>query len=182
MSGQIPFRLDQLNCDFWVGSPHKWLFAPAGCGLLYIREENLDRLWPTIVTGGWDDKSLKAARFMKVGTNNKAIMMGMMAGLRFHKAIGSEAVFARVHELARRNRAMAAQRSFLKIITPDDDRMYGSLVTIDFGTRNMDKFWARMRELKVWTLVGSRLRISTHIHTRMSDLELFYRTVDEHFA
>jgi selenocysteine lyase/cysteine desulfurase len=182
MSGQIPFRLDQLNCDFWVGSPHKWLFAPAGCGLLYIREENLDRLWPTIVTGGWDDKSLKAARFMKVGTNNKALMMGMMAGLRFHQAIGSEAIFARVHELARRNRAMAAQRSFLKVITPDDDRMYGSLVTIDFGKRDMDKFWARIRERKIWTLVAPRLRISTHIHTRMSDLELFYKTVDEHFA
>jgi selenocysteine lyase/cysteine desulfurase len=182
MSGQIPFRLDEFNCDYWVGSPHKWLFAPAGCGLLYIREENLDRLWPTIVTGGWDDKSLQAARFMKVGTNNKAIMMGMMAGLKFLKQLGPENVYARVHELARRNRAMAARRGFLKLLTPDDDRLYGSLVTIDFGARDMAKFWSAMRERKIWTLIGPRLRISTHIHTRMSDLDLFYQTVDEHFA
>ena len=73
MNGQIPMRLDDLGCDLFAGSPHKWLFAPPGCGLLYIREPMLEKLWPTIVTGNWDNYSLKAARFMMVGTNNRAI-------------------------------------------------------------------------------------------------------------
>ena len=43
--GQIPFKYSELGCDFMTGSPHKWVFAPAGCGMLYIREEMLDRLY-----------------------------------------------------------------------------------------------------------------------------------------
>ncbi len=46
MHGQMPVKISDLNCDFFAGSPHKWMFAPAGSGFLYIREENLDRLWP----------------------------------------------------------------------------------------------------------------------------------------
>jgi selenocysteine lyase/cysteine desulfurase len=37
MHGQIPFKISELHCDFMAGSPHKWAFAPAGCGLLYLR-------------------------------------------------------------------------------------------------------------------------------------------------
>ena len=69
MNGQIPVDLHDLGCDYFAGSPHKWMFAPAGCGILYGRPEMLDRLWPSIVSGGWNNKEqLKAARFMRIGT------------------------------------------------------------------------------------------------------------------
>ncbi|MBM3767114.1 MAG: aminotransferase class V-fold PLP-dependent enzyme, partial [Acidobacteria bacterium] len=47
MHGQIPFRIDEMDCDFMAASPHKWLFAPAGCGFLYIRREHQDRVFPS---------------------------------------------------------------------------------------------------------------------------------------
>lgn len=182
MNGQIPFRISDLNCDYFAGSPHKWLFAPPGCGILYIREENLDRLWPTITTGDWDNKSLKAARFMKVGTNNKSIMMGMMAGLQFLKDIGPQVVYDRIHHLARLNRRMAAERKYARLLTPDDDRMYGSLVTVEFPEKDYAPMWKKFKERHIWTLMGPRVRIATHIHTRPSDLELLYKTTDEVFG
>ena len=67
MNGQIPMRIDELGCDYYAGSPHKWMFAPAGCGILWGRPEMLDKLWPTNVTGGWDKKESHALRFMKIG-------------------------------------------------------------------------------------------------------------------
>ncbi len=91
MNGQVPVKLGELGCDFFAGSPHKWLFAPAGCGLLYIREEWLERLWPLVVTGAWEDKSLKAARFMQVGTNERALFEGLLEGKRFAERIGRSA-------------------------------------------------------------------------------------------
>ena len=129
MQGQVPLRLSELGCDYYAGSPHKWLFAPAGSGILYIREENLEKLWPLVVTAGWDDKKLKAARFMMVGTNNRAIFEGMLAGLRFHQQIGSERVYNRMHQLARMAREKAAATPYMELLTPADDRMYGSLMT-----------------------------------------------------
>lgn len=179
MSGQIPMNLSELGCDFLAGSPHKWMFAPAGCGYLYIREENLDRLWPSIVTGDWDNKSLKAARFMKVGTNNRATIVGMMAGLRFLKALGPENVYARTHHLAKKNYAMAASRPYLDLLSSADDRLYGSLVTIGFKGAKLDSLWAKARERRIWIYGGQDLRISAHIHTRTADLEALYSLMDE---
>ncbi len=179
MNGQIPLKLSDLGCDYYAGSPHKWMFAPAGCGILYIREENLDRLWPSIVTGDWDKKELKAARFMKLGTNNRATIVGMMAGLRFLKSIGPENVYERIHSLAKRNYAMAASRPYLEVLSGEDDRLYGSLVTIGFRGAKLDDLWKKARERKIWVYGSPELRLSTHIHTRVADLEAFYALVDE---
>lgn len=126
--GQMALKISDINCDFFAGSPHKWMFAPAGSGFLYIREENLDRLWPLNVTGDWDNKSLKAGRFMRQGTNNRAIFEGMMAGLRFAQAVGPERIYTRIHQLARRTYERAAKIPSIELLTPNDDRMFASLV------------------------------------------------------
>jgi selenocysteine lyase/cysteine desulfurase len=182
VNGQIPFRLDESGCDYFAGSPHKWMFAPAGCGILYVREENLDRLWPTIVTGGWDDKSAKAARFMKVGTNNRAITTGLMAGLGFLKELGPENVYARIHALAKRTYALAAARPYLKLVSAADDSLYGCLVTVDFGDAKLDNLWRKARERKIWVYGSSRLRLSHHVHTRPEDIDAFFALTDELLA
>ncbi len=179
VNGQIPFRLDQSGCDYFAGSPHKWMFTPAGCGILYIREENLDRLWPTIVTGGWDDKSAKAARFMKIGTNNRAITTGLIAGLRFHKELGPENVYARIHQLAKRTYKMIAERPYLELVSPADDSMYGCLVTMNFRGAKLDQLWRKARERKIWIYGGERLRLSHHVHTRPEDVDAFFALTDE---
>jgi len=182
VNGQIPFRLNECGCDYFAGSPHKWMFAPAGCGILYIREENLDRLWPTIVTGGWDDKSAKAARFMKIGTNNRAIVTGLIAGLRFHRELGSENVYARIHHLAKRTYRMIAERPYLELVSPADDSMYGCLVTMSFRGAKLDELWRKARERKIWIYGGERLRMSHHVHTRPEDVDAFFYLTDELLA
>src|ERR1700730_6765788 len=35
---QFPFRRDDLECDYYATSLHKWLFAPIGTGFLYVRK------------------------------------------------------------------------------------------------------------------------------------------------
>jgi selenocysteine lyase/cysteine desulfurase len=179
MNGQIPFRISDLGCDYFAGSPHKWLFAPAGSGLLYIREELIDRHWPLIITEGWDDKDLKAARFMRVGTNNRAIFEGLMAGVRFARELGPERIYARLHQLAKATFEMARARPYIEMLTPDDDRMYGGMVTVRFKTKDLAPLWKLCDERRIWTTKMHPLRLSTHIHTRLSDVELFFRTADE---
>ena len=183
ITGQIPFRIDEAGCDFFAGSPHKWLFAPPGCGLLYIREEMLDKLWPGTVTGRWDDKSLKAARFMQVGTNNRALFEGMLAGLRFHQALGSERVYSRIHALARRVYDQAARRPHvLEMLSPADDRLYGSLVTFRLKPADTSRFWAEAKRRRMWVMQHKDLRVSAHVHTRTSDIDALFATIDDVFG
>jgi selenocysteine lyase/cysteine desulfurase len=180
INGQIPCRLDELGCDYYAGSPHKWMFAPAGCGILWGRAEMLDRLWPSIVTGGWDNRERKAARFMSVGTNSRAIFEGMLAGVRFARTIGPERIYARAHQLARMAQERAARLPYLELLTPGDERMYGALVTFRMSDRvDRTKLFQKCVERKIWTLKGQQLRLSTHIHTRPEDLDLFFRTLEE---
>ncbi len=179
MNGQIAMRLSDLGCDYYAGSPHKWLFAPAGCGLLYIREENLDRLWANTVTGGWDNKALKAARFMMVGTNNRAIFEGMIAGLRFAKQIGPERIYTRIHQLARSIYQQARALGYVDLMTPEDERMYGSLVTIKFRTTELKPLVDACAKKRIWVTAAQQVRLSSHIHTRPSDIAMFFETVRE---
>jgi isopenicillin-N epimerase len=181
MTGQVPFRIDDMNCDYFAGSPHKWLFAPVGSGLLYIREERLDLHYPVIATAGWDDKSLKAGRFMRFGTNNRAIIEGFMAGLHFAEAIGAERIYKRVHELAKDTYSRARALPYTEMLTPADDGMYGSLVTfrLQLPEEKLAKLWRLCDERLIWTTGNPQLRLSTHIHTRRSDLDLFFETLSE---
>jgi len=181
MTGQLRFRIDELHCDYFASSPHKWLFAPAGSGLLYISEDRLDDHNPVIVTEGWDDKSLKASRFMRLGTNNRAIIEGMMAGLRFARAIGHDRIYERMHELSKQVYARVSELPFISMYTPKDDRFFASMVTfhIKLSERQFDKFWMRCDERSIFTTRYPHLRISTHIHTRQSDLDLFFDTLQE---
>jgi selenocysteine lyase/cysteine desulfurase len=138
----------------------------------------LDRLWPTVVTGNWADKTLKSARFMMVGTNNRATVEGMLAGLRFHKSIGSNRIYARIHSLAREVYRKAAASPHLGLLTPNDSRMYGALVTV-LVKGDVKPLFEACRRKRIWILQSDRLRISAHIHTRPSDIDAFFETVEE---
>ena len=178
MHGQMSLKLSDLHCDFFAGSPHKWMFAPAGSGFLYIREENLDRLWPLNVTGGWDDKSLKAARFMKQGTNNRAIFEGMIAGLRFAQAVGPDRIYTRIHQLARRTYERAARLPYIQPLTPNDDRMFAALVGIEFK-KDSGAVWQETAKRKIFVSGGQRMRLSSHIHTRPSDIDELFDIIED---
>ena len=173
MNGQVALNISEMNCDFYAGSPHKWLFAPAGSGLLYVREEMQERFYPTIVTGQWDNPKIGAARYMQMGTNNRAIFEGMMAGLHFHKEIGSERIYTRIHELAKTVYAKAKEVPYLEMLSPEDDKMYGALVTFRI-TKDPAPLWPVLKEKKIWTTAGKQLRVSTHIHTRPEDIDQFF--------
>jgi isopenicillin-N epimerase len=179
INGQIPVRLSELGCDYYVGSPHKWLFAPAGSGLLYIREENLTKLWPTVVSARWDDQQLGAARFMMMGTNNRSIFEGTMAGLRFAKQIGPERIYERIHALSRYTYAKANECPHVTLLTPEDHTLYGSLVSIRFKKGNPTQLWKVCKEKKIWVVEGERVRLSAHIHTRKSDIDEFFAVLNE---
>jgi isopenicillin-N epimerase len=177
MHGQMPVKISDLNCDFFAGSPHKWMFAPAGSGFLYIREENLDRLWPLNCTGGWDDRSLKAGRFMRQGTNNRAVFEGMIAGLRFAQAVGPDRIYTRIHQLARRTYERAAKLPYIELLTPNDDRMFAALVCIKFK-KDAGAVWQETAKQKIFVSGGQQVRLSSHIHTRPSDIDQLFDIIE----
>jgi selenocysteine lyase/cysteine desulfurase len=124
---------------------------------------------------------MKAARFMRFGTNNRAVIEGFVAGLRFAKAIGPEVIYERIHVLAKDVYARARELPYVEMLSPEDDSMYGSLVSfkIKLPEDRLARLWQLCDERLIWTTSNPRLRVSTHIHTRRSDLDLFFETLAE---
>ena len=124
--GQIDFRLADLGCDFVGLNLHKWIGAPIGCGLIYIRRDripDIDRYMGE--PGDEDDISARA----HTGTANFAAYLTIPQALDFHEAIGSAAKEARLRYL--RNLWVSAAREIphIDILTPDDPRMVAALTS-----------------------------------------------------
>ena len=67
------------------------------------------------------------------------------------------------------------------MLTPEDDSMYGSLVTVrlNLEDRQLSRLWKLCDERLIWTTRNPRLRISSHVHTRRSDIDMFFDTLAE---
>jgi hypothetical protein len=68
------------------------------------------------------------------------------------------------------------------MLTPADGSMYGSLVTFRFKTKEMAPFFAACKKKRMWVIQSEKLRVSTHIHTRPSDIDELFATIDEVFG
>jgi isopenicillin-N epimerase len=97
--GMIRVDVAATGADFYASSPHKWLCAPQGTGLLWMRQEWRTKLWPTLASGDWDNVSLGAQRFNHLGSFDESRMAGLLAALRFQQTIGLDRIEARVRQL-----------------------------------------------------------------------------------
>ena len=181
MPGQVPFRLDELRCDVFAGSLHKWMLTPPGCGVLYVEREFQSKLWPTVVVEGWQN-SKDAIKYMQLGCNNRAELEGTLEALRFIEELGAQKIYDRIHHLAQYAYGRARQVPYLKVLTSPNDRLYGGMVAFEVDRPDYAPLWTKLAQRKVWTLRGPKIRISSHIHTRRSDLDLFFDTLKEVFG
>jgi len=91
------FTLAELDCDYYGTSLHKWLFAPHGTGLLYVRRDKIRDLWPLMAPPPeWDDDIRK---FEEIGTHPAANHLAVAEALTFHQTLGPKRKQARMVHL-----------------------------------------------------------------------------------
>jgi isopenicillin-N epimerase len=96
----FPFKLRELECDYYGVSLHKWLLAPIGNGLLYVRRENIPKTWP--LQAAPDRQTNDIRKFEAIGTHPQAIRAAIAEALAFHQAIGADRKAARLRYLTLR--------------------------------------------------------------------------------
>jgi len=175
--GLLRLDLAASGCDFYCASPHKWLLAPKGSGLLYIAEPWLDRLWPTIASGGWDDLSIKAERFDHKGTLNESLLVGFQAAVDFNGVIGQDRIWARCKELAERLYAGLARIDGVTLTSATDAAIRAPLVSFTVrGWTTPDlirSLWERgpVRVRHVAEYDYGWVRMSTHVYNSPEEVD-----------
>lgn len=175
--GMMELDVAQVGADFYASSPHKWLLAPQGTGLLYMEESWRTRLWPTLASGGWDDLELGAQRFNHLGTFDESRLAGLLAAAEFMQVLGMARVEARVRYLRGRLQAALEQVPGVTVVTPNLEELRVGMVSFKVdGVASLDLQADLARTDKVRTRVISEyghgwMRLSTHVYNHPGDIQ-----------
>ncbi len=93
----FPFKHADLDCDYYGTSLHKWLFAPHGTGMLYVRRDRIRDLWPMMAAV--EEQSADIRKFEEIGTHPAAGYLAIGEALTFHEGLGAERKAARLRYL-----------------------------------------------------------------------------------
>jgi isopenicillin-N epimerase len=180
----FPFRRDDLGCEFYGTSLHKWLLAPVGTGFLYVRRERIPGMWPLMAAPENMDADIR--KFEEIGTHPAANHNAIAVALAFHRAIGAERKIARLRYLRDRwAKRLLAESDRVRVLTPLDSPWSGALCLFDVeglppATLNP---WLMTNHRIVTTGITHPefrgLRITPNVYTTLNEVDLFAEKVLE---
>lgn len=173
--GHIPVDVRDLGCDAYYSSPHKWLLAPPGSGLLYIKKDRQAEIWTTLASAEWANYDKGAYRFMQYGSGNLALLRGFEAAIDFHNKLGPERVTGRIKFLGDYLRQELQQMQGVRIVSSVHPDMCAGITTWQIegmtGPEMMDKFW-NTKKIRIRSMGGANgVRQSTHIYNNESEID-----------
>ncbi|CAN5589727.1 aminotransferase class V-fold PLP-dependent enzyme [soil metagenome] len=95
--GLLDFKIPDLECDYLGTSLHKFLSAPIGSGMLWIKKDKIEKIWPLLCND--KPRSTDIRKFETLGTRSFPIEQGIGEALNFHNAIGAKRKEERVRYL-----------------------------------------------------------------------------------
>ena len=178
----LDFQINDLGCDYYGSTLHKWLHAPHGTGLLWVRRERIPSLWPLMAAGPHLDADIR--KFEEIGTHPAAPYLAIAEALSFHQGVGGARKEARLRYLrdhwAHRLRSLPA----IRLLTSLDPRFSCGLGT--FAADGLDAkqladwLWARHGILVVAIdheeVAG--IRVSPSVYTSLADLDRFCDAIE----
>jgi isopenicillin-N epimerase len=180
--GMMRLNVQDLGCDMYSSSPHKWLQAPKGSGFLYVRDEVIDRLWNTIVTEGWDDPKLRAERFQRIGSSNVPALWGLRASVKLANDIGIDCIERRHRKLADYMLDEMKKRGAESWTSPDP-ALRCAIVTVNVPPvprMDLETWMWKTYKIRIRGGDPNKLRLSTPYYLQKKDIDRFLEKFDEY--
>jgi selenocysteine lyase/cysteine desulfurase len=177
----MDFKISDFNPDYYGTSLHKWLCAPFGTGMLYVRKENIGGLWPLFPND--KPQSTDIRKFETLGTRSFAPEQAIGQALDFHLAIGSKRKEERLRYLKNYWAEKVKTNSRVKLnvsLRPEYSCALGnfSVDGLDPETiagRLFAEFQIHTVSIK-WDNI-SGVRVTPHVYTTTKDLDRFVDAV-----
>ena len=179
----FPFKVSDLECDYYGCSLHKWLLAPVGTGFLYVRRENIAKLWP--LTPAAASKAENIRKFEEVGTHPAANHNAIGEALAFHQAIGTERKAARLRYLNDRWAKRVEKLPGVKILNSREPNQAWGLFNVSLEGVDAPKayefLWTKYR---IITAAIKRddyqgLRVTPNIYTTLGEVDTFASAIED---
>jgi selenocysteine lyase/cysteine desulfurase len=179
----FPFTRDELDCDYYGTSLHKWLTAPIGTGFLYVRREKIAKIWPMMAAPPEMNGNIR--KFEEIGTHPAANHNAIAEALGFLDGIGPERKAARLRYLRDRWAKRLERLPGVKLLTPYDPAQSCGLASFTPGQLDVGKVTGFLydRHRIIVTAIAhpefNCLRITPNVYTTLAEIDRFADVMEE---
>jgi selenocysteine lyase/cysteine desulfurase len=180
---QLAFAIPDLGCDYYGASLHKWLGTPLGAGILYVKRDKIQKLWPIYADEGMADTDIR--KLNHTGTHPVHTDLGIENAIDFHESIGIERKEARLRYLQQYWTKQVRGVPNVIVNTPSDPKRSCAIANV--GIANMkpgDLAKTLLERYKVWTVAIDTanvhgVRVTPQVFTTPQELDVLVRALKE---
>lgn len=181
--GHINFSLDDLDCDYYGTSLHKWLSVPLGAGFLYVNKEKINGVWPLLAEDELEPDDI--SRLNHTGTHPVHTDLAINNAIDYHNKIGADRKEARLRYLQHYWTGKVRDLPNIIVNTPADQRRHCAIGNV--GIKGMDpKEMAKLllEKHQIWTVAINRpgvqgVRVTPNVFTTTKELDIFVEALKD---
>lgn len=181
----LDFRISDLGADYYGASLHKWLGAPLGAGILYVRRDKIEKLWPL-----YGEEGVPAESIMKLnhtGTHPSHTDLGIEHAIAFHESIGVARKEARLRYLQRYWTSKVRGKPRLVLNTPAEPARSCAIANVAVEGMTPGALATTLFEkYRVFTVAINRpeagvqgVRVTPHLYTTTTELDILVKALSE---
>jgi selenocysteine lyase/cysteine desulfurase len=180
---QFAFKQSDLGCDYFGTSLHKWLYAPKGTGLLYVKRDKIDKIWPLMAAETKQKSDIR--KFEEIGTHSAAPKLAIGEALVFHNGIGGQRKEARLRYLSRYWMNKLKDVPKIRFNTSFDSNQSCAIANVHIeGTdpKVVTKYLFDKHHIFTVPILHDEfqgIRITPNLYTTLSELDRFCEIMDQ---
>lgn len=177
----IPYKIPDLGADYFGTSLHKWLSAPFGSGLLYIKKDKIKSIYPLLASNEPDSPDIR--KFESLGTRSFAIEHAISHAIDFYEMIGPERKFNRLYELQQYWTNQLEDHPRIIMHHPQHKKFSGALGNLEVKDKKPDELANYLFEQHKIHVVAINwenihgIRITPNVYTTKSELDKLVRGI-----
>ena len=181
--GLLDFKIPDLECDYWGTSLHKFLSAPIGSGMMWIKKDKIEKIWPLVCNDKPHGTDIR--KFETLGTRSFPIEQGIGEAVNFQNAIGNKRKQERIHYLKKYWAEKVKDVPGVKLSTSLNPKYscaicgvsIDGVAPVDLSNQLFDKYKIHTVGI-VWENV-SCVRVTPHVYTTLPDLDMLVKAITE---
>ncbi len=179
----FPFKISDLDCDYYGTSLHKWTCAPIGTGFLYVKKSRIASTWALMASEARQDSDIR--KFEEIGTHPAANHDAIAQALVFNENIGIDRKAERLRYLRDRWAHRLAENPKCRILHSQDPAQSCGIGFLAFRGADPgkmhDALWSKyaIATARVAHPEYDGLRITPHIYTTVGEIDLFADAVEK---
>src|SRR5216110_1379871 len=174
---QFDFKQKDLSCDYFGTSLHKWLYAPKGTGMLYVKRDQIEKIWPLMAAESKQTSDIR--KFEEIGTHSAAPKLAIGEAILFHNGIGGKRKEARLRYLSRYWMNRLKDVSKIKFNTSFDPNQSCAIANVQIEGTNPEavtKYLFDKHHIFAVPIMHDEfqgIRVTPNVYTTLGELDRF---------